>query len=116
MARHDRRRSPSPSGGSEAVSEETPGVRVQPRADGYLDPNMPLASYGRPTAARVQGTRSGWWQVRAPDGSGGSLNPEVHTIDEHEDGTITVRPSLDYSQRKPGAWHGWLTRGIFRSV
>lgn len=46
----------------------------------------------------------------------GSLNPELHSVTEHEDGTITVSPSIDLSQRDPTFWHGWLERGVFRSV
>lgn len=93
----------------------TQGVRVHPRPDGFLDPALidAPARYGRAIAAEGA---AGWWQVTAPDGSGGSLDPRVHTIEEHEDGTITVSPSLDYSRRKPGGWHGWLRRGVFESV
>lgn len=49
------------------------------------------------------------WQVRAPDGRVGSIRPEVHTVEEHEDGTITMSPSL----MMPSGWHGWLRRGEF---
>ena len=100
------------------MSIETPGTRVYPNASGYLEPQEidKPARYGRVTAQRADGTSIGWWQVSAPDGSLGSLNPEVHLVVEHEDGTITVTPSLDFSKRKPGAWHGWLTRGVFRGV
>jgi hypothetical protein len=100
------------------MSAEVVGARVYPEENGYLDAgkiNRP-ATYGRATAERVLGTRAGWWQVAAPDGSIGALNPGIHQIAEHEDGTITVTPSLDFSKRREGAWHGWLTRGVFRSV
>jgi hypothetical protein len=99
------------------MSNEVIGVRVFPKDDGYLDHaeiSRP-GTFGRATAKRVIGTRSGWWQITAPDGSIGGLNPDVHQIEEHDDGTITVTPSLDFSQRRQGAWHGWLTRGVFRS-
>jgi hypothetical protein len=52
-----------------------------------------------------------WWQVKAPDGSMCSLNPAIHTVVEHEDGTITVTPSIVTS-----TWHGWLEKGVWRSV
>lgn len=100
------------------MSEKTQGTRVQPKADGWLDPreiNMP-ARYGRATALRAIGMRVGWWEVTTPDGSLGSLNPDIHQVEEHDDGTITVTPSLDMSKRKPGGWHGWLRRGVFESV
>jgi len=96
---------------------EMQGIRVWPDADGWLD-NKEIykpARYGRCTAERAKG-RVGWWQVTAPDGSVGCLNPNIHTVVEHDDGTITVTPSLDFSKRKPGGWHGWLMRGVFRSV
>ena len=97
---------------------EVQGIRVYPNPDGYLDPaeiNKP-AHYGRATADRVRDTRIGWWEVTTPDGMVGSLSPQVHNVVEHEDGTITVTPSLDMSQRRTGGWHGWLTRGVFKSV
>lgn len=96
---------------------KTQGVRVMPNADGYLprDIDKP-AHYGRATADRVRETRAGWWEVTTPDGHVGSLNPQVHNVVEHEDGTITVTPSIDMSKRTPRAWHGYLTRGVFESV
>lgn len=99
------------------MGEKVQGQRVMPNDDGYLDPaeiNKP-ARYGRATAERVRDSRAGWWEVTTPDGHVGSLNPEVHKIEEHDDGTITVSPSLDMSKRHPGGWHGYLRRGIFES-
>lgn len=96
----------------------TQGIRVTPNSQGYLDAgeiNKP-ACYGRAIAERVKNGRAGWWQVTTPDGHIGSLNPDIHTITEHEDGTITASPSLDMSQRHPGGWHGWLRHGVFESV
>lgn len=100
------------------MGQKTQGRRVMPNAEGWLDPNEinKPASYGRATNEKVAGSRSGWWEVTAPDGSIGSLNSTVHSITEHEDGTITVSPSLDFSKRRPGAWHGYLRRGVFESV
>lgn len=49
------------------------------------------------------------WIITAPDGSKGSLTADSHTVTEHEDGTITVEPSLVM----PSGWHGWLRRGRF---
>ena len=96
----------------------TQGTRVPPNIDGYLDAQEidKPARYGRATAEGAKGGRAGWWNVTAPDGSVGSLNPKVHQVEEHDDGTITVIPSLDYSRNKPGGWHGWLRRGVFESV
>lgn len=52
------------------------------------------------------------WLIRCPDGTCGSLAPETHTVTEHDDGTITVAPSL----LMPSGWHGWLRHGEFASV
>lgn len=93
------------------------GTRVYPNAEGWLDPaaiDKPGA-YGRATAEKARGA-AGHWQATAPDGHVGRLDPSIHTVVEHEDGTITVTPSIDFSQRIPGGWHGWLTRGVWRSV
>lgn len=55
---------------------------------------------------------TGRWWVRDPDGNPGTLGA-AHTVTEHEDGTITVEPSIwDY----PNGWHGWLRRGEWTSV
>lgn len=58
----------------------------------------------------------GWeWRVRAPNGSGGYLGDE-HEVEEHDDRTITVTPSILTSAgpRFP-SWHGYLKRGVWRS-
>ena len=99
------------------MGQITQGQRIQADENGWLPRDIERpATYGRATAEQTVGRRTGWWQITCPDGSGGSLNPEIHTIVEHEDGTITVSPSIDVSQRKPGGWHGWLRRGVFESV
>jgi len=36
-----------------------------------------------------------------------------HIVTEHEDGTITVFPSILIT-RHDGSWHGYLERGIWR--
>lgn len=53
---------------------------------------------------------NGIWYVVAPDGGCGALLPSKHTVFEHEDGTITVSPSIVM----PNKWHGFLERGIWR--
>lgn len=46
----------------------------------------------------------------------GTLNPSKHSIVEHEDGTITVSPSI-LSTRPDGTevYHGFLEAGVWRS-
>lgn len=58
----------------------------------------------------------GWFCCPPADGYGtGGINK--HTIVEHEDGTITVTPSILFYDRdgNPG-WHGYLTRGVWEEV
>lgn len=58
------------------------------------------------------------WMMKAPNGEEGAIDQTKHTVVEHEDGTITVSPSiLIYPHRTidghtPG-WHGYLERGIW---
>ena len=96
----------------------TTGVRVPTDADGWLDPSdvHKPGRYGRATNARVINSRGNRWLVTAPDGLGCSLDPDVHSVTEHDDGTITVSPSVDLSRFRPGGWHGWLRRGVFEEA
>jgi len=90
------------------------GIRVLPDSNGWLDDkamNSPGA-YGRATATELnEQSRLRWWQICTPDGHVGCLDPKIHTVVEHDDGTITVTPSIDMSKRQPGAYHGWLRKG-----
>lgn len=55
------------------------------------------------------------WFCTTPNGLLGNLGK--HTVTEHEDGTITVSPSiLVTSGRDHGqpSWHGYLERGVWR--
>lgn len=53
--------------------------------------------------------------VCLPDGTGPS-RLEGWDVTEHEDGTVTVSPSiLDADPEKNGqGWHGYLERGVWR--
>jgi hypothetical protein len=58
----------------------------------------------------------GKWYCRVPApcfGVGGLGN---HTIEEHEDGTITVSPSILSYGSNGKQWHGYLERGFWRQV
>lgn len=54
--------------------------------------------------------------ARTPNGHLGNLGG--HSVTEHEDGTITVSPSILVSATIGGVemqlWHGWLERGVWR--
>ena len=62
------------------------------------------------------------WFAITPNGEFGCLSK--HQVTEHEDGTITVGPSIlvhphqfkdgDEVKSSPG-WHGFLERGVWRS-
>lgn len=55
------------------------------------------------------------WYAMTPDGRLGNLS--AHNVTEHEDGTVTVSPSiLVTGGDSPGSWHGFLERGIWREV
>lgn len=60
----------------------------------------------------------GEWHIIAPDGKIGAIGritkekPAAHSVTIHEDGQITVTPSLVM----PSGWHGWLNHGVFSSV
>jgi len=57
----------------------------------------------------------GFLIVCTPNGEVGLLNPKIHTVTEHEDGTITVSPSiLIYPHHDGPGWHGFLERGVWR--
>lgn len=60
------------------------------------------------------GKYNGEWYCQPPgtDLLGGLRN---HTVVEHEDGTITVSPSILISGWRE-QWHGYLERGIWRKV
>lgn len=58
----------------------------------------------------------GTWYCRAPkesDEFGHIGNLSAHQITEHEDGTITVSPSI-LIKRHDSQWHGYLERGVWR--
>lgn len=62
--------------------------------------------------------RGSIWFAITPNGHLGNL--ANHTVTEHEDGTITVSPSILVSTTRPKdgnsvqLWHGFLERGIWR--
>lgn len=54
---------------------------------------------------------------RDPAGHVGRVIDSVHQIVEHEDGTVTVAPSILATTGAHGHdWHGYLERGVWREV
>ena len=57
------------------------------------------------------------WIICCPTGSRGTINNKIWTITEHEDGTITVNPSIQITNHIPEySWHGYLRNGIWEEV
>lgn len=56
----------------------------------------------------------GIWEVTTPNGLHGRLGN--HEVTEHEDGTITVSPSILVEYPPGKSWHGYLERGEWREV
>lgn len=77
------------------------GRRIYPDERGAL--TMREGDYGR--------DGQGVWHVRPPGCHAGSI--PHHEVVEHEDGTITVSPSI-LLQDENGTWHGYLERGVWR--
>lgn len=78
----------------------TSGIRIEPSPDGQL--LLKEGEYGKGT--------DGIWYCRPPGNHMGSL--ANHEILEHDDGTITVSPSiLIYDNGLRRQWHGHLIKG-----
>lgn len=107
------------------------GERVQPDEYGY-PPSLQAGQYVRvcpvkkqdgspiPEEERGKWYNQPYWMACTPNGHVGNLSR--HDITEHEDGTITVSPSILVSTSYDGGkttvelWHGYLERGVWRSV
>jgi len=69
------------------------------------------ALFDGPPGGYMPASEEGWWWVRDPAGYIGQVSPDLHSIVVHEDGTITVSPSILGTH-----WHGFLERGVWREV
>lgn len=56
---------------------------------------------------------NGNWYARCPSPHDLTANLSSHQVTEHEDGTITVSPSILCGDSKV-EWHGYLERGVWR--
>ena len=82
--------------------------RKHPDPDGHL--RLAEGEYGR-------SPQDGVWYARPPGQHMGSL--ENHDVVEHDDGTITVSPSIlitGYDGDCLVQWHGYLERGVWREA
>lgn len=57
----------------------------------------------------------GWYFSPPTDDFIGVGGLGKHTIIEHDDGTITVSPSIAFKSHM-GAWHGYLKQGVWEEV
>lgn len=82
--------------------------------DGELTSNpFQPGAYGR---VEIGGEHRRWiWVCTTPNGHHGNL--QAHDVTEHEDGTITVSPSILISGGTDNGelWHGYLEKGFWRS-
>ena len=76
------------------------GVRIYPKEDGTI--SFKEGEYGK--------DNRGVWRARPPGGHLGDLSG--HEVEEHEDGTITVSPSILIDDGRT-QWHGYLRRGLW---
>lgn len=58
----------------------------------------------------------GVWFMHVPAPGFGMGNLRAHEVVEHEDGTITVTPSILCTGHHGRQWHGYLTRGAWYEV
>lgn len=79
------------------------GRRIYPDEEGHM--YFDEGDYGRHP--------NGTWYARPPGSHAGNLSQ--HDVTEHEDGTITVAPSILITN-SDGKWHGYLERGVWREV
>lgn len=78
------------------------GKRVYPReSDGHLW--LQDGEYGK--------DNDDVWHCRPPGNHTGCLSE--HQVTEHEDGAITVSPSILINDGRK-TWHGFLERGVWR--
>lgn len=100
------------------------GRRVPADENGWLTQPLEPGDYARVdpkrmhdgSEIRIEAFRASYWQYRCPNGHGGCLDPKIHTITEHEDGSITVSPSIRITDSEDREmWHGFLEHGVWRS-
>lgn len=97
------------------------GRRVQCDEHGS-PPEMESGDYVRcaPTRALSEEEKGKWWakpywMVCTPNGHVGNL--ANHAVTEHEDGTITVSPSIVVTGTGGVEyWHGMLEKGVFTTL
>lgn len=75
-----------------------------PRVDGKAPHELLPGEYGK-------WNKDGHWYA-VPPGTDLTANLSAHSIIEHENGAITVSPSILVGDGQ-ASWHGYLRNGIF---
>lgn len=80
---------------------------MMPRVTGKAPHELAPGEYGK-------WDKTGLWYAVPPE-TDLVANLGSHRIEEHEDGTITVSPSIRVGDGNK-SWHGFLTRGVFKEI
>ena len=110
-----------------SAGDVTPGTRLPDAVFGKPGPgwdafeNKPIANVAGTPSGRTCAPGSymkvdydGKDELYIVDPRGEIGRISTHTITWHEDGTVTVSPSI--APYEPGGWHGYLEHGIWREV
>lgn len=89
------------------MGEPGPGWEAWENGGSPGGPLCAAGSYMKVTSRRQDGTETVLLYIKDPNGNIGSCR--THTLAEHDDGTITVSPSI-----LGDGYHGWLERGVWR--
>jgi hypothetical protein len=81
-------------------------MKGERKPDGYPVHQLQSGEYSK--------TLDGRWYARAPGDGWLMGNLGNHDVTEHEDGTITVSPSILIGAGDQVQWHGYLERGVWR--
>lgn len=96
-----------------SVARRAGGENDDRNSDRRQDPAL-LGMAARRLRTRVM--RDGAWVWRATTPNGMHADLQAHEVVEHDDGTITVSPSILTWQEHGEQWHGYLRRGVWSEV
>ena len=108
-----------------AAGDTSEGRRVEDVADprkahARLGEGEYRLVHDHPASGGAEAGHGPVWECRPP-GQPESVQGNLanHEVTEHEDGTITVSPSILIETSwagEPVTWHGYLERGVWREV
>lgn len=113
-----------------AAGDTAQGRRREDVQLGYLPEDPQLGDYwkyvqpdGEPLHSSEPSNLTGTvWGIRPPLSGFSIATLTKHTVREHDDGTISVRPddgssnSIKVISPHHGEWHGYVERGVWREV